>query len=85
MEFVNDIGDFGFENDIDVGPDLIPEYSNDSLAFNFISSMELKKYLASDKFLQSTPKDPNKKEMLINQMKGLKESDNDMLMVVKLK
>jgi hypothetical protein len=31
------------------------------------------------------PKYPDKKEMLINQMKGMKKNDNDVLMVVKLK
>lgn len=81
----NDIGNLGFTNDIDGGPELIPEYTNDSLVFHFVSSMAMKKYLGSDKFLKSAPKDPNKKEMLINNMKELKESDNDVLMVVKLK
>lgn len=81
----NEIGEWGFKNDVDGGPEMIPEYTNDSLALHFISSLELKKYLASDKFLKSTPKYMDKKEMLINQMKDLRESDNDVLMVVKLK
>ena len=81
----NEIGGWGFENDIDGGPELIPEYTNDSLVFHFISALELKKHLASDKFLKSTPKHPDRKEMLRNLMRGLKESDNDVLMVVKLK
>lgn len=81
----NEIGEWGFNNDIDGGPELIPEYINDSLAFHFINSLEMKKYLSSDKFINSSPKYPDKKEMLTNQMKGLKESDNDVLMVVKLK
>ncbi len=81
----NEIGAWGFDNDIDGGPELIPEYINDSLAYHFISSMELKKYLASDKFIKSVPKYPDKKKMLINQMKGIKDNDNDILMVVELK
>ena len=45
----------------------------------------MKKYLTSDEFLNSTPKDQTKKAMLINQMVGLKETDNDLLMIAKLK
>jgi len=85
MKRFNEIGEWGFINDIDGGPELIPEYINDSLAFHFISSLEMKKYLSSDKFINSNPKYPDKKEMLTKQMKGLNESDNDLLMVVKLK
>lgn len=45
----------------------------------------MKKYLASDEFKNSTPKDQNKKKNLMDQMSGLKESDNDILMAVRLK
>ena len=85
MILFNNIGDWGFINDIDGGPELIPEYVNDSLAFRFISSIAMKKYLTSDEFINSTPKDQTKKAMLINQMVGLKETDNDLLMIAKLK
>jgi hypothetical protein len=85
MILFNIIGKWGFKNDIDGGPELIPEYTNDSTAFHFISSLSIKKYLASDEFKNSTPKDQNKKKNLMDQMSGLKESDNDILMVVRLK
>jgi hypothetical protein len=85
MKLFNEIGDWGFKNDIDAGPELIPEYTNDSLAFHFISSITMKRYLESDEFLSSTPRYPDRKKMLLDQMKGLNESDNDILMIVKLK
>lgn len=85
MILFNDIGDWGFINDFDGGPELIPEFVKDSLAFRFISSIAMKEYLTSDEFLNSTPKDRTKKTMLINQMAGLKETDNDILMIAKLK
>jgi hypothetical protein len=84
VEFLSDFGDYGFENDIDGGPDLIPEYTNDSLVFNFVSALELKKYITSEKFLKSTPKFPDRKEMLIQRLNGLQITDNDVLMIVKL-
>jgi len=85
MILFNDIGEWGFKNDIDGGPEFIPEYTNDSLAFHFISSLSMKKFLVSDRFLNSTPKYQMKKTALINQMSKLKVSDNDVLMVVNLK
>ncbi len=78
-------GENEFLNDLDGGPDFWPEYVNDSLAFQCIKAKDMKEYLNSDEFIKSTSKYPERKEMLIDQMKGLKESDNDVLMVVKLK
>jgi hypothetical protein len=75
----------GFINDLDGGPDFIPEYTNDSLAFHFIKSIDMKEFISSDNFLKSTPKYPEKKELLLNKMNGLKESDNDILVIAKLK
>jgi hypothetical protein len=85
MFLFNNLGDWGFINDFDGGPELIPSFVNDSLAFRFISSIAMKNYLSSDKFLNSTPKDQVKKSMLLRQMSGLKETDNDILMIAKLK
>jgi hypothetical protein len=82
---INKNGGNEFVNDLDGGPDFWPEYVNDSLAFQFIQAKDMKEYLNSDDFIKSTSRFPEKKEMLINQMTGLKESDNDVLMVVKLK
>ena len=72
-------------NDLDGGMGFWPEYVNDSLAFQLIQAKDMKEYLNSEDFIKSTSKYPEQKEMLINHMKGLKESDNDVLMVVKLK
>lgn len=82
---INKNGEIGFVNDLGGGPEFIPEYTTDSLAFHFIESADIKKYLASDKFLKSTPKYPNQKEMLIKQLDGLSGNDNPIIMVVKLK
>lgn len=81
----NENGKIGFVNDLDGGPEFIPEYTNDSLAFHFIEAADIKKYLATDKSLEPTLKYPKQKDMLIKQLNGLNEADNPMIMVVKLK
>jgi hypothetical protein len=81
----NIVGDVGFENDIDGGPEFIPAFSNDSLAFRLISAIEMKKYIGSDKFNESNPLYQDKKKSLTEQMKTIKETDNDILIVVRLK
>ena len=82
---INKNGKIEFVNDLDGGMGFWPEYVNDSLAFQLIQAKDMKEYLNSEDFIKSTSKYPEQKEMLINHMKGLKESDNDVLMVVKLK
>lgn len=79
------LGNNGYINDLDGGPDFMPNYTNDSSAFHFINAFELKAYLESEIFLKSKPKFPNQKEMLIKRMKNLTENDNPVLMVAKLK
>lgn len=81
----NTIGDWGFINDFDGGPELVPEFTNDSLVYRHISSIEMKKYLSSDEFLNSSPKYQNLKRILLKQMSDLKDTDNDILMIAKLK
>ncbi len=81
----NKNGKIGFVNDLDGGPDFIPGYTNDSLAFQYIEAADIKKYLAMDKSLGPTPKYPEQKEILIKQLNGLYEADNPVIMVVKLK
>lgn len=81
----NQIGEWGYKNDLDGGPEFIPEFTTDSSAFHFISSLEMKTYLSSYSFAESIPKDLSKKTSFMNQMTNLKETDNDIIMKVKLK
>lgn len=70
-----------FINDLDNGPDFEPEYINDSLAFCFISASRFLRFLKTD----SPHVNNDKKEILINKFKKLEESDNPILMKVRLK
>ena len=59
MILFNNIGDWGFINDIDGGPELIPEYVNDSLAFRFISSIANEKISYVGRILKLNTKGSN--------------------------
>ena len=76
----------GFENDIDGGVNLMPEYLfEDTLFVSWINSFELKNYFDSGTFKNSTPKFPEKKKALEKLANSLNENDNPVLMLVKLK
>lgn len=74
-----------FINDLDGGPDFYPEYVNDSIAFCFISASRMKKYLETDDFQNTASKKQEQKRMLKIKFKGLDESDNSIIMRIKLK
>ena len=50
-----------------------------------INPFDLKNYIASDEFKNSTPKYPEKKKQLEQLANSLNENDNPVLMLVKLK
>jgi hypothetical protein len=75
----------GIPNDLDGGFDFIPEFQINDLIIGYISVLELKDYVASDIFKNSTPKYPEKKKELERLAKSLDENDNPVLMLVKLK
>ena len=50
-----------------------------------VDALQLKSHVASEAFKNSTPKYPEKKKKLEELAKSLKETDNPVLMVVRLK
>ncbi len=76
----------GIENDIDGGINFMPRYAvNDTLIVSWFEAYELKMYVASETFKNSTPKYPEKKKELEELANRLDENDNPVLMLVKLK
>jgi hypothetical protein len=76
----------GIENDMDGGVNIMPRYIiKDTLMVSWVNAYELKIYVASNAFKNSTPKYPEKKKELEQLAGRLSENDNPVLMMVKLK
>ena len=76
----------GIKNDIDGGINFMPRYAvNDTLIVSWFEAFELKMYVASEAFKNSTPKYTEKKNQLKQLEASLDENDNPVLMLVKLK
>ena len=80
----------GIVNDFDSGVPLIPlSYYRDKKGKEYligeVNPFQLKAYVASDVFKNSTPKYPEKKKQLEKLANSLTENDNPVLMLVKLK
>ncbi len=79
----------GALNDLDGGLNLEPRQylliDNNEYLSCFINAYELKEHVASKAFKNTTPKYPEKKKQLIELANSLKENDNPVLMLVKLK
>lgn len=73
--------EIGFSNDIDGGINFIPEFVNDSLAFQFVDAFQLKKKFNSE----NEVKYPEKKEKLLEVIKRINEMDNPILIIANLK
>jgi hypothetical protein len=75
----------GLENDIDGGINFLPKYAaDDTLIVSWFEPYQLKMYVASETFKNSTPKYPEKKKELEELAASLDENDNPVLMLVKL-
>jgi hypothetical protein len=75
----------GIINDIDGGPAIWPKtVKGDKIMISWIDAIELKKYVASEDFKNSRPKYPKKKEELEKLANNLEETDNPILILVKL-
>ncbi len=79
----------GIPNNFDGGMDFNPETyftdNGDEYLAGYIQPYELKMYVDSDDFKNSTPKYPEKKKALEQLANSLDENDNPVLMLVKLK
>jgi hypothetical protein len=77
---INDLdGGLAIENFYDYYSENDSEYLTSE-----INPLELKTYVASDEFKNNTPKYPEKKKELQNLADSLKETDNPVLMMIKL-
>lgn len=76
----------GLYNDIDAGPRFFPQKQiNDSILAMWVQADEFKNHIASDDFKNNVPKYPQMKKALENMANSLKETDNPVLMIVRLK
>lgn len=76
----------GLINDIDGGPNIWPKsIKNDSTIVTWIDAIQFKKHIASGAFKSSNPKNPDKKKELEELAKLVKETDNPILILIKLK
>lgn len=78
--------DQGLINDLDGGLNLLPETIKDNnTLISWTEAINIKKHVTSDKFRNSRPKYPEKKKELEKLANSLKETDNPVLMLVRLK
>ena len=78
--------DQGLINDLDGGPNILPETIKDNnTLISWTEAINIKKHVASDTFRNSRPKYPEKKNELEKLASGLKETDNPVLVLVSLK
>jgi len=76
----------GFINDLDGGPNIWPKtIKDDNTLICWVDAFRLKAHVASDSFKKSIPKYPERKKELEKLANSLKETDNPVLMMVRLK
>ncbi|MFZ2338467.1 MAG: hypothetical protein WAW07_01955 [Bacteroidales bacterium] len=79
------LGD-GINNDLDGGPNILPlTTKDDNTIISLIDAIDLKKHVASEAFRKSKPLYPGKKKELEKLASSLKETDNPVLVLVRLK
>jgi hypothetical protein len=78
--------DVGVINDIDGGPNIrFKSIKDENTVISWINAFELKAHVASQAFKNSNPRYPEKKKELEKLANNLKENDNPVLMLVRLK
>ncbi len=78
--------DHGLINDLDGGLPFLPKTIKDNkTVISWIDANKLKEYVASENFKNSKPLYPEKKEKLEKLADSLKETDNPVLVMVRLK
>ena len=76
----------GFTNDLDGGLNILPKtIKDDNTIIGWVDALKLKTHVASEDFKNSTPKYPEKKKELEKLADSLKETDNPVLILVRLK
>ncbi|HPM01375.1 MAG TPA: 6-bladed beta-propeller [Candidatus Cloacimonadota bacterium] len=76
----------GFVNDIDGGPSLLPyTVKNENTLVCIADAFIMKNYITSQEFKDTAPKYPKKKQELESLVNSLKEDDNAVLILIKIK
>jgi hypothetical protein len=76
----------GIINDLDGGVNILPlTIKDDNTIIGWVDAIKLKAHVASETFKKSSPKYPEKKKELEKLASGLKETDNPVLVMVRLK
>ena len=76
----------GITNDLDGGPNVLPlTTKDDNTIVSLIDAIDLKNHVASEAFKKSKPLYPEKKKELEKLANSLKETDNPVLVLVRLK
>jgi hypothetical protein len=76
----------GIINDFDGGPNIWPRtVRDDNTIVSWIDAFELKKYISSDAFKNSKPQSPEKKKELEKLADSVKENDNPIMILIKVK
>jgi hypothetical protein len=76
----------GIINDLDGGPNYLPmTIKDDYTVITIVDALTLKTYISSDNFKNSRPKYPEKKIKLEKLANNIKETDNPILILLKLR
>ncbi len=76
----------GIINDLDGGVNILPlTIKDDNTIIGWVDAIKLKAHVASETFKKSSPKYPEKKKKLEKLAGSLNETDNPVLMMVRLK
>jgi hypothetical protein len=76
----------GIINDLDGGPDIFPcTIKDESTIIAFVDALQFRKHISSAEFRNYTPKYPDKKIILEEFARNVKETDNPVLVLVRLK
>lgn len=76
----------GITNDLDGGLNFLPKtIKDDNTIIGWVDALKLKAHVASEVFKNSTPKYPEKKKELEKLANSLKETDNPVMVLVRLK
>ena len=73
------------KDDIGAGPGFDPMFCSEGIVFSWFGAMDLKKYIESEEFTRAQAQNSSKKESLKILANPLKDTDNPVLIVVRLK
>lgn len=80
-----DPGQGVLNDDIGGGPGFDPMFCSEGIVYSWLGVMDLKKYTESEDFIRAQAQNSSKKERLKELANQLKETDNPVLIVVRLK